>query len=147
MISLLFLAYLAGTWSSSKAEALAVRHGRRSVMLASAVVMFAGLGLTLIPWLPTTVVGLVAFTTGFFGVHSVANGWVPVYATVGRAQASSLYTLFYYAGSAVFGYAVGIAFTAAGWGGAVAFIGVLVLVAVILALVFLPHRPDTATRV
>lgn len=146
VISVLFLAYLAGTWSSSKAGGLVVKHGRRPVMLVSSVIMLAGLVVTLLPWLPAVVAGLVVFTTGFFGVHSVANGWVPVHATVGRAQASSLYTLFYYGGSAVFGYAVGIAFTAFGWGGAVLFIGVLVVVAMVFSVGFLPRHPLPEAR-
>ena len=141
LVSLLFLSYLSGTWSSAQAGRIAVRVGRRAVLLGSSLVMLAGLAVTLIPWLPAVVVGLLVFTAGFFAAHSVANGWVPVRATIGRAQASSLYTLFYYGGSSVFGYVVGFAFTSAGWGGAVAFIGGLIAVAMMLALVLLRGSP------
>lgn len=96
----------------------------------------------LIPWLPAVVVGLLIFTAGFFGAHSVANGWVPARATVGRAQASSLYTLFYYGGSSVFGHVAGLFLTSFGWNGAVAFIGALIAVAIALTVLFL-RRPVT----
>lgn len=139
LVSLLFLSYLSGTWSSAQAGRIAVRVGKRAVLLGSSLVMLAGLLVTLIPWLPAIVVGLLIFTAGFFAAHSIANGWVPVRATVGRAQASSLYTLFYYGGSSVFGYVVGFAFTSAGWNGAVALIGGLVVAAMVPALVFLPR--------
>jgi len=69
----------------------------------------------------------------------VANGWVPALATEGRAQASSLYTLLYYGGSSVLGYAVGVPFTAAGWNGAVLCIAGLIVAVVVLALTFLPR--------
>ena len=74
-------------------------------------------------------------------IESSSNGWVPAMATEGRAQASSLYTLFYYGGSSALGYAVGIAFTGAGWGGAALCIGALIVIAIVLAAIFLPRRP------
>ena len=144
LVSLLFLSYLSGTWSSARAGRIAAKLGRRAVLLGSSLIMLAGLLVTLVPWLPAIVVGLLVFTAGFFAAHSIANGWVPVRATVGRAQASSLYTLFYYGGSSVFGYLVGFAFTSAGWGGAVALIGGLVAVAMVLALAVLRRAPRDA---
>ena len=141
VVSLLFLAYLSGTWSSARAGSLADRFGRRPVLIVAALIMLGGLLLTVVPWLPVIVVGLLVFTAGFFAAHSVANGWVPAMATEGRAQASSLYTLFYYGGSSVLGYAAGIAFTSAGWGGAALCIGALIVIAIVLAAIFLPHRP------
>lgn len=137
VVSLVFLAYLSGTWSSARAGRLTARVGRAPVLLGSALIMLGGLLLTLVPWLPTIVVGLLVFTAGFFAAHSVANGWVPVRATEGRAQASSWYTLFYYGGSSALGYAAGLFFTAAGWTAAVWFVAGLTLLAMLLALVFL----------
>lgn len=141
VVSLLFLAYLSGTWSSARAGSLADRFGRRPVLITAALIMLGGLLLTVLPWLPVIVAGLLVFTAGFFAAHSVANGWVPAMATEGRAQASSLYTLFYYGGSSALGYAAGIAFTSAGWGGATLCIGALIVIAIVLAAIFLPRRP------
>lgn len=146
VVSVLFLSYLSGTWSSAQAGRIAARFGRRKVLLASSLIMLGGLLIMLIPWLPVLVVGLLIFTAGFFGAHSVANGWVPARATAGRAQASSLYTLFYYGGSSVFGYAAGLFLTSFGWNGAVAFIGALIAAAMALTVVFLRRSvtPGTA---
>ena len=46
LISLLFLAYLAGTWSSAQAGVLAARFGRRPVLLSAIAGMVAGVLLT-----------------------------------------------------------------------------------------------------
>nr|WP_281369413.1 MFS transporter [Microbacterium proteolyticum] len=117
VVTLLFLAYLAGTVSSPRAGVLAVRHGRLPVLLVCCVVMSAGAALMFVSAVVSVVVGLVAFTAGFFGAHAVASGWTPVAADgEARAQASSLYYLGYYAGSSLFGWALGIVFGTAGWG-------------------------------
>lgn len=113
--SLIFLAYLAGTWSSRRAGSAAGKYGRLAVLLVSAGVMAAGVLLTLVPVLPVILVGLVILTIGFFGAHAIASGWTAARATVGRAQATSLYNLFYYVGSSVVGWAGGVVFTHAGW--------------------------------
>ncbi|WZH36672.1 MAG: MFS transporter [Microbacterium enclense] len=116
VVTLLFLAYLAGTFSSPRAGALAVRHGRLPVLLACTGVMAIGAALMFIPTVATAIVGLVAFTAGFFGAHAVASGWTPVVADPeARAQASSLYYLGYYAGSSVFGWALGVVYASSGW--------------------------------
>jgi predicted MFS family arabinose efflux permease len=59
--------------------------------------------------------GLVVATAGFFGAHSTAAGWTGQAAPVGKAQASSLYNLFYYGGSSAIGWLGGVAFDAHGW--------------------------------
>lgn len=116
LVTLLFLAYLAGTLSSPRAGALAVRYGRLPVLAVSTVVMGVGGALMVVPSAVVVLAGLLLFTAGFFGAHAVASGWTPVAADPdARAQASSLYYLGYYAGSSVFGWALGVVFAAAGW--------------------------------
>ena len=115
LAGLLFTAYLAGTWSSAQAGALASRFGRRPVLLAAIGVMGAGVALTIPQSLPSVVAGLLILTAGFFAAHAVASGWTPLAAPGGRAQASSLYTLAYYAGSSIVGYAGGLVFGRFGW--------------------------------
>ena len=145
IVSVLFLSYLTGTWSSAQAGRIAARFGRRRVLVTSSLIMLGGLLIMLVPWLPAVVAGLLIFTAGFFAAHSVANGWVPARATVGRAQASSLYTLFYYAGSSVFGYTAGLFLTRFGWNGAVTFVAGLIVCAIVLTVVFL-RRPERPVR-
>jgi predicted MFS family arabinose efflux permease len=129
-ISLMFLAYLAGTWSSAQAGAAAARFGRRAVLLTSSGVMVAGVAITLADALWLVLVGLVVATAGFFAAHAIASGWTGHDAAFGRAQAASLYNLAYYAGSSLFGWLGGFCFVAGGWPGAAAMIGGLALLAV-----------------
>jgi len=129
---LVFIAYLAGTWSSTAAGRLIVMRGRRAVALGGAVVMAAGVAITLAEPLWLIVLGVVIATAGFFAVHAVASGWAPFIASAGKNQASALYNLAYYAGSAVVGWATGFAFSAFGWPGTV--YAVLALVAAALVL-------------
>jgi len=143
VVSLLFLAYLAGTVTSPIAGTLASRFGRFPVLLLSSVVMAAGAALTLIPAVAVILAGLLLFTAGFFAAHSVASGWAPAAASPeARAQASSLYYLGYYGGSSVFGWALGFVFAAAGWDGVA--LAVLALIAVAALLTTLWLRGPTA---
>jgi predicted MFS family arabinose efflux permease len=137
VVSLVFLAYLAGTWSSSRAGAEAARFGRKRVLLVSTATMIAGVAITLSDNVFVVLSGLVFGTAGFFGAHAIASGWTGREATVGKAQASSLYNLFYYGGSSAIGWFGGIAFDAAGWTAVAVTIVVLAFVAAALALVLL----------
>jgi len=137
-VSLVFLAYLAGTWASSRAGAEASRFGRKPVLLMSVTVMIAGVAITLSDNVIAVLVGLVIATAGFFGAHSIAAGWTGRSAPVGKAQASSLYNLFYYGGSSVIGWFGGLAFDGYGWIAVAVTIMVLAVIAAAAAAVFLP---------
>ncbi|MDQ4212997.1 MFS transporter [Microbacterium capsulatum] len=116
LVTLLFLAYLAGTVSSPWAGTLASRVGRHPVLLGATGVMLLGALLMLTPSTAVVLLGLLLFTAGFFGAHAVASGWAPVAAgPESRAQASSLYYFGYYAGSSLFGWALGLVFGQRGW--------------------------------
>ncbi|MGW2091117.1 MFS transporter [Promicromonospora sukumoe] len=142
VVSLVFLAYLAGTWSSARTGRLVVRHGRRRVLIVSAGVMALGVVATLSAWLPAVLAGLVVLTAGFFGAHAVASGWTPVAAPQARTQAAAVYNLAYYAGSSLFGWLGGVAFALAGWPGTVGMVLALVAVAVGLAAAVLRDERD-----
>ncbi|MHA3702926.1 MFS transporter [Jatrophihabitans sp. YIM 134969] len=130
---LVFLAYLAGTVTSTLAGRLADRHGRRTVLLGSLAVMAVGLVLTVPDVLGCVVGGLVVFTGGFFGAHSTASGWVARRATSRRAQASALYLMAYYLGSSLGGSLLGLAWSAGGWPLVTGCVGVLVVAAALTA--------------
>ncbi|MGY1551889.1 MFS transporter [Microbacterium sp. A588] len=131
LVTLLFLAYLAGTLSSPWAGALASRVGRRTVLLGSIGVFLSGVLLMLVPHPIVILAGLVVFTAGFFGAHAIASSWAPVIADAEtRAQAPSLYYFAYYAGSSLFGWILGMVFGQAGWGW---FLTVVIAMAVLAA--------------
>jgi predicted MFS family arabinose efflux permease len=108
--AVIFLAGLSGAASARIAGRLAARFGRRPVLLCSSAAMAAGAALTIPDLLPTVLAGLLIFTTAYFSAHSIASGCVGPTATTGTAQATSLYSLFYYAGASLFGWLGGLAF-------------------------------------
>ncbi|OBK71206.1 MFS transporter [Mycobacterium sp. 1274761.0] len=138
VVSLMFVAYLAGTWASSRAGAEATRFGRKPVLLASTAIMAAGVAITLITNVFVVLGGLLIATAGFFGAHSVASGWTARSAPVGKAQASSLYNLFYYGGSSLCGWFGGVAYEGYGWPAVAGTIVGLALIAAVVAVMFLP---------
>jgi predicted MFS family arabinose efflux permease len=137
VVSLMFLAYLAGTWASSRAGAEAARFGRKRVLLVAVSIMMAGVAMTLSDNVFAVLIGLVVATAGFFGAHSTAAGWTGQAAPVGKAQASSLYNLFYYTGSSAIGWLGGVAFDARGWVAVAVTILAFAGIAALLAALFL----------
>ena len=114
LAGLAFLFYLTGTWSSARAGSLVARIGHGKTLFASAVLLALGIALCA-GNLPLTLLGMIAFTVGFFAVHSTASGWVGQIATHDRAEASSMYVFCYYFGSSVVGACAGLLFDALSW--------------------------------
>lgn len=113
--ALFFLLYLPGTMSATWIGSVTDRRPRRGVLLLLMMTMAAGLLVTLADSLVGITVGTALVTTGFFGAHAVASGWVNAQARIRRAQASSLYLLFYQLGSSLLGFVGGFAYQGAGW--------------------------------
>ncbi|WP_420359279.1 MFS transporter [Pseudomonas kairouanensis] len=134
VVGLLSLVYLSGIYSSAKIGSLADRLGRRRVLWATIVLMLSGMVLTLFTPLWLIVPGMLIFTFGFFGAHSVASSWIGRRAVKAKGQASSLYLFSYYVGSSVAGTAGGFFWHFAGWNGIGAFIVALLLGALLVAL-------------
>ena len=134
VVGLLSLVYLSGIYSSAKIGALADRLGRRRVLWATIVSMLGGIALTLFTPLWLVVPGMLIFTFGFFGAHSVASSWIGRRALKAKGQASSLYLFCYYAGSSVAGTTGGFFWHLAGWNGIGGFIVALLIGALLVAL-------------
>jgi MFS transporter, YNFM family, putative membrane transport protein len=127
VVGLLFLLYLAGTWTSIVAGRLADRRGYAVVLGGALPITMAGLLLTVPHALAAIVVGTGVFTGGFFAAHTVASGWVGAVARRDRAEASSLYLFSYYLGGSVAGGFGGLVYGVGGWPATVLFVGSLLL--------------------
>ncbi|MFD4553900.1 MFS transporter [Streptomyces sp. NPDC058469] len=140
---LLFVAYLAGSFSSTTAGRLVDRHGRGRVLWPALVTALAGLATMLVPNLVTVIVGLVVFTIGFFAAHAVASGWVAARSAAMGVQGSAVYLFLYYLGSAIGGSLGGLAYSSTAWHGITVYCGALLATALVSA-VTLRHlrRPN-----
>ena len=140
----IFTVYLMGVASSAWMGELASRLGRRKVFWMNCAITLAGVGLTLAHALITIIAGVAVLTFGFFGAHSVASSWVGLRARHSKGQASALYLFFYYFGSSIVGYCGGFFWSAWGWLGVAAFIGSLLVMALVISLRLstLPPLPE-----
>lgn len=121
----LFLLYLIGTFSSTFMGGMADQYGQAKVACFSILLMLVGGITTANHILVVKIMGLAVFTFGFFGTHSTVSSWVSKCCPGDKAQASSLYLLFYYCGSSVIGTAAGLALSYYGWAGVVGFTGII----------------------
>lgn len=114
------------------------------MFMASTLVMVAGLGLTMASPVAVILPGIVVFTFGFFGAHSVASSWIGRRTVRAKGQASSLHLFSYYVGSSVVRSLGGFAYHAGGWNRVGAFMGAFLLAALFVAFK-LKKLPTTAT--
>lgn len=127
MIGFIFIVYLCGTFSSIYMGKKADKYGRSIILKISITIMVGGAILTLVPSLIGIIIGISIFTFGFFASHSIACAWVGDCAVNNKAQASSLYLLFYYLGSSLVGSFVGHFWTQFHWIGVISLISVLLV--------------------
>ncbi|MDA8429960.1 MAG: MFS transporter [Geobacteraceae bacterium] len=128
-VSLIFLVYLLGSFSSGIVGRMIQRFGRPLMMRLTLSVMLIGTLITLAEPLPLIVAGVGIFTCGFFTSHAIASSWVGRRARTAKAQASSLYLFSYYLGSSISGTMGGLFWMNFGWIGVAAMIALLVVMA------------------
>ena len=143
IVGLLSVVYLTGSYSSPKAGAMTSRFGRGPVLLASTLIMLIGILITALAPVAVIFIGMMLFTAGFFAAHSVASSWIGRRARRAKGQASSLYLFCYYVGSSVAGTLGGVFWHNFGWNGVVAFISVMLLLA-LLVVHYLKKLPEAA---
>jgi YNFM family putative membrane transporter len=124
-VGAIFLVYLVGAPVSAWFGAMGDKHGRGRMMGVAAVLMLAGLIVTLPDNLIAITLGLAMVTGGFFGAHALASAWAGSRVPAARGQASSLYLFFYYLGPALFGALAGRLWNSVGWAGVAAEIGAM----------------------
>ncbi|QDI92228.1 MFS transporter [Salicibibacter halophilus] len=128
-IGAIYIVYLAGTFSSIYMGRKADVFGKPAVIQVSIAIMALGAVLTLGNPLAMKLIGIIIFTFGFFGAHSIASAWVTQKAGHHNAQASSLYLLAYYLGSSIAGTIGGFFWSSFHWGGVIVFVLVLIALA------------------
>ena len=133
-IGAIFLLYVVGMFASPWAGRQADRAGASRVLARMLAMSAAGLALTLSSALPVIIAGVALFTFGFFGAHSVASGWVARLAQRSKALASAAYLTAYYIGASSMGWLGGHAWQRGAWPGVLAFLAVLWLGSVALAM-------------
>lgn len=132
-VAALFLVYLFGVLSSPLSGALSARLGPGPVVVGGILAMGIGLALMAPDRLDLLAIGLALYTLAFFGAHAVASGWIGLRAQRNRGQASSLYLFSYYMGSTLIGTSGGVFWHRAGWPGLSAFVGALLVLALVIA--------------
>jgi YNFM family putative membrane transporter len=132
-VGCIFLLYILGSISSAWFGGLAGRAGRDKLFWLPVLGVLAGIVLTAAAPLPVVILGIALVTAAFFAAHSTASGWVGQRAGRDKAQAASLYLLFYYLGSSILGSAGGVAWATGAWPGVTLFTGLLVVTALFVA--------------
>lgn len=130
LIACIFLMYIFGVVGSMITAKLQEKYFPRQLLRFFAITMAIGtLGLA-IKNVPLVIFFLAVFTLSFFACHTLASGMVARNAKEGKSAASSIYFLFYYAGSSLLGSGTGL-LLAHGW---MAFISVIFIVLLIACL-------------
>jgi len=127
-LSLIFLTYALGIFTSQIAGSLSDRFGRRWLLAGAFLTILAGVLLTLCAPLPLVCLGVAMVTAGFFIGHSVASGSVGARARGAKGHASSLYLLFYYIGASLIGWGGGWFWSHGGWNAVVALTACMALI-------------------
>ncbi len=134
IVGWIFVIYSVGTFSSTWMGRLADIYGRRQMLWVALLIMASGAGITLSTILVLKILGIAIFTFGSFGSHSLASSWVGHRATHDKAQASSLYLLFFYAGASFGGTSGGTLWLSFGWVGVISMILGFLLLALFLSI-------------
>ncbi|KAB2332774.1 MFS transporter [Bacillus mesophilum] len=135
LISLIFLLYFVGMFSSVGADKVIRLFGRKSAIFISLTLILIGITLTLVPNIPVKLIGTAISVYGFFSSHSISSSWIGLITTKSKAQASSFYLFFYYLGSSVVGTIGGLIWSENGWPGVVMMNMILIFIALILAVI------------
>ena len=134
VIACIFLMYTVGVWGTMVAGRSSDKVPPAKLICFFIPAIAIGLLLMLVSQLVVFIIGLGIFTFSFFGTHTLASRIVSQEAKEGKSSATSLYWLFYYAGSAIIGTATGVVLT--GWGWATFVFSLLLLVVAGFLLVF-----------
>lgn len=141
-VSLIYLLFILGMGSSMMSGKLTDIFGRYNTMKFAVILYIIGIVITLAPFVILKVIGLGCAVLGIFSGHALASSHVGSIAKHHKAQATSLYLLFYYVGSSVGGTLGGLFYDFAGWYG-VAMMVTLFMVTAYLIVVSMSKSSQT----
>ena len=118
-LSFIFFVFLVGAVVTPFSGAWSVRRGARAVGLGALATSSFGLLLTLVPWLPLMILGLILTSGGIFIVQSMSNATVPRLARGASSTAVGLYVTSYYLGGSAGATLPAAVWSAAAWPGCV----------------------------
>ncbi|WP_336878178.1 MFS transporter [Staphylococcus nepalensis] len=134
LISFIYLLFLIGMISSILNAKLRSKLGTLNALKFSILLLIVGICITLLPPLSFKILGLAFSVYAFFSGHAIASAVVAGRAEHHKAQASSLYLLFYYMGSSVGGTLAGYFYSLLQWPGVVIMIMSFMIIAFIISL-------------
>lgn len=111
---MLYLTYLAGTFTSAISGRLVGHASISRVLVTGFIVIAGGAAVMGLPNLVAVVGGMLVVAAGFFANHGLANSLAPRYSPQ-PSSASARYSLAYYAGSTAGAVGLGWAWDAGGW--------------------------------
>lgn len=147
-LSSLFFVYLIGLVVTPAAGYLITRVGLRAGIGGAIGCSIAGVLLTLAPSLPVVILGLTMLSSGVFVAQTASQSYLRVAAPAGaRVTAAGLYLTCYYLGGTAAGVLPGAFWALGKWPACVAFIVVMQIVALTMALVGwrTPKAEETAS--
>lgn len=121
-LSAIFVVYLVSVVTTPLSGRLLNRHGHSQVLAFAWSVAIAGLLITIVPSLPSVIVGLTLFSAGLFCAQTAATTFVGEAVPHARGAAVGLYVTCYYIGGTVGGVLPAPLWTHFGWSGVVALI-------------------------
>lgn len=134
VISFVYLLFLIGMLSSMLNAKLREKLGSINALKFSILMLTVGICVTLLPFLTFKIIGLAISIYAFFSGHAIASAVVARRSEHHKAQASSLYLLFYYMGSSVGGTLAGYFYSLIYWPGVVLMIVIFMVIAFIISL-------------
>lgn len=135
-LSWLFTVYLFGAVVVPFAGRLIDKVGFRTTLLGALLLSAAGVALTLVPSIPTILVGLATTSAALFICQSATTTSLRQFAPNANSSATGLYVFFYYAGGSLGGYLPSFLWSLGGWSACVTLILSCHLIAIAAAFLF-----------
>ncbi|MDR3764122.1 MAG: MFS transporter [Acidobacteriota bacterium] len=133
-LGMLFMIYLVGLVVTPLGGIWISRAGSRTALICSVGAGIVGILLTLIPNLPVILLGLTICSSGVFICQTASNSYIQrIEKSGGRASATGLYVMVYYAGGGVAGVLPGYLWRYGQWKACVALIVFVQVLSVIIA--------------